>query len=406
MSATLGLDATRAIDPARHAIAGVAPAAAVRPANRDELSEALRAAARDRLAVVPWGGGVGLGHEAAPPRYDVAIDLAALASVIEYEPEDFTLTAECGVRIADLAATLAARNQSLPLEAAFAARATLGGVLAANASGPRRLRWGAPRDRILGARMALADGTLVRTGGKVVKNVAGYALHRLLCGSRGGLGIVVEASLKLAPAPEVRRALVYRVHAGDLLDRARWEFLPRLEPAWVSVLGPESGGALPGTAGVFTAIVVLEDDAAWVDQQERRVVDRLGDPVAVLEGDDVRSLAERVADLEETAACRLSLTTATPNPAALTPLVQLAAAGTLVFHALAGRLHLFPSPAEVQPLVTSLADLGFALVEARGAGMIAPFPAPQVAARALRTRIRAALDPESRFAYGERWENG
>jgi glycolate oxidase FAD binding subunit len=216
----------RALDAGRFTIDGRAPRLAVRPENRDEAAEVLRAAAVDRLAVVPWGGGVSLGREGSPDRYDVALDLSALDRVIEYDPEDFTVTAECGATIASLRATLAAQGQELPLEAPQASRATLGGAIAANASGPRRLRFGAPRDRILGARFALAGGVIARSGGKVVKNVAGYGTHRLLCGSRGGLAVILEASLKLAPAPETRVALVFGVDAAALADASRWATLP------------------------------------------------------------------------------------------------------------------------------------------------------------------------------------
>ena len=195
MSATLGLGAARAVDAARYAIAGKLPRVALRPAAAGEVAEALRAAGRDGLGAVPWGGGTALALGQPPERYDVALDLTAFDRVVEYEPEDFTVTAECGVTLATLRATLAARGQELPLEGARAEAATLGGVLAANASGPRRLRFGAPHDRILGGHFALADGTLARSGGKVVKNVAGYALHRLLCGSRGGPGVLVAGGL-------------------------------------------------------------------------------------------------------------------------------------------------------------------------------------------------------------------
>src|SRR4029077_6878950 len=136
--------------------------------------------------------------------------------------EDLTITAECGITIAALGAALTARGQELPLECADATRATLGGLLAANASGARRLRFGSPRDRILGARFALGDGTLARTGGKVVKNVAGDALHRMACGSRGGLAVFIEASFKLTPAPAKRVALIYDVTREQLVDRSRW----------------------------------------------------------------------------------------------------------------------------------------------------------------------------------------
>jgi len=202
------------LDPARYAIAGVEPLSVRRPATREQVAELLRGAARDGLGVVPWGGGVSLARERAPERYDVALDLTALDRVVEHRSEDMTVTAECGVTLGILRTALAAHGQEGQLEGARAERATLGGLLAANASGPRRLRFGAPRDRILGAQFALADGTLARSGGRVVKNVAGYALHRLLCGSRGGLAVLLEASLKLAPAPARRVALVFGVEIG------------------------------------------------------------------------------------------------------------------------------------------------------------------------------------------------
>jgi glycolate oxidase FAD binding subunit len=183
---------------------------------------------------------------ASPERYDLALDLTALDRIVEFEPEDLTLTAECGVTIETLRARLVAAGQELPLEASLPARATLGGVLATNASGPRRRRFGAPRDRILGARFALSDGTLARAGGRVVKNVAGYGIHRLLCGSRGGLGVIVEASLKLLPAPASRVALVYAARASEIADATRWTFLSRLEPAIVSVVVGALGAAAYG----------------------------------------------------------------------------------------------------------------------------------------------------------------
>ena len=116
------------------------------------LSIVLRAASRDRLQVVPWGGGVALSRTSAPHPFDVALDLTGLDRIVDYDPEDFTVTAECGVRIETLRETLAARGQELPLEAPAPWAATLGGALAANASGPRRRHFGSPRDRVLGAR--------------------------------------------------------------------------------------------------------------------------------------------------------------------------------------------------------------------------------------------------------------
>uniref|UniRef100_A0A832I285 FAD-binding oxidoreductase n=1 Tax=Eiseniibacteriota bacterium TaxID=2212470 RepID=A0A832I285_UNCEI len=390
-------------DVARHAIGGVAPRRVARPATREEAAGVLREAAREGLAVVPWGGGVALPHEAAPQRYDLALDLGALDRIVAYDPEDLTITAECGVTVAALRAALAAHGQELPLEAPHAARATLGGALAANASGPRRLRFGAPRDRILGARYALGDGTLARSGGSVVKNVAGYGLHRMMCGSRGGLAAIVEASLKLMPAPAARVALVYAADAAALAEAGRWAALPGLEPAALTVAPRDAapGGAPHGDG--FAVTVALEDDAAWVAEQERRVTAALGAPALRLEGAAARALLEDLADLEETPGPRLTFATSGNTPAALVAALGPLAGARLVFHAPAGRLHALGAVADAREAVLALARAGFALLDARGAGEVPPAPAPFAALRALRARVRDAVDPGGRFALGERW---
>jgi glycolate oxidase FAD binding subunit len=402
-----GPTAARAVDPAAYALGGRAPRLAVRPANREQVAEAMRAATRDGHSVVPWGGGVALTHEAPPPRYDLALDLSGLERIVEYDPEDFTLTAECGVTIATLRAALAARGQELPLEAPHAPRATLGGVLAANTSGPRRLRFGAPHDRILGACLVLADGTLVRSGGKVVKNVAGYGTHRLLCGSRGGLAVMVEASLKLAPAAEARVALCYAASAEALADPARWSGFPRLEPSVLSVLGASlSPELLAGIDAAFTVVVGLEDDRAWVAEQEQATTAALGPPAARFEGDDAAALWQALADCEETAGPRLSFTTSANTPAALSPLLARRAAQRLVFHAPAGRLHLFPGPEDPQVLVAAAAAHGFTLNRARGLVEIGDPLAPRTGVLALRARIRAGFDANGTLSLGGAWAAG
>jgi glycolate oxidase FAD binding subunit len=397
MSATTfaPLDAARLADPARYAMSGTPPRWAVRPATADEAAETLRAAARDSLGVVPWGGGTSLAREPAPAGYDVALDLSALDRVIEYDPEDFTVTVECGVTLAALRARLAANAQELPLEAPLATRATIGGVLAANASGPRRYRFGSPRDRILGARMLLGDGTLARTGGRVVKNVAGYAIHRLACGSRGGLLCFLEASFKLAVAPRKRVALVYGASAEQLADAARWSEVPRLELAVLSVASAALAKALPARADApFTVVAGLEDDPAWVDEQARRLGARLGESQRTLEGADAEAMWQALADLEASDGPRLTFTTAANTPAGLGPLSVEEPAGTrILFHAPAGRLHVFAAPPDAQARVERFETNGFALIDAHGAGVVRAVPPPPLALADLRAKVRAALDP-------------
>jgi glycolate oxidase FAD binding subunit len=351
---------------------------------------------------------VALALEPAPPRYDLAIDLSALDRIVEYDPEDLTLTAECGVTLGTLRTTLAARRQELPLEGAHAGRATLGGVLAADASGARRLRFGAPHDRVVGARFVLADGTLARTGGKVVKNVAGYGTHRMLCGSHGAFAVIVEASLKLAPAPEARAALCYDLGADALADPKRWAWLPRLEPAFASVIGAAAAMGLPAGArgdAPFTLIVGLEEDRPWLAEQEARIAGAIGAPRARLEGEPVVALAQALADLEEQEEARLSFTTAHNTPAALAAIPP----GTrerLVFHAPAGRLHVAPPPGDMGTIAGTLAAAGFVLRSSRGAPAEGAPSVTRAGVLALRARVRTALDPQGTFALGERWVTG
>jgi glycolate oxidase FAD binding subunit len=406
MLPALGLDSARSLDPARYGAPDRTPRLALRPASREEVAGALRAAARDQLTVIPFGGPPEPSRFPELPPFDLALDLSALDRVVEYEPEDLSVTAECGVTLATLRATLAARGQELPLESPGGGRTTLGGALGANASGARRLRLGAPRDRIMGARFALGDGTLARSGGKVVKNVAGYALHRMLCGSRGGLAIVLEASLKLMPQPARREALLYTATAEQLREGARWAEFPRLEPAALTVLGGNAT-RLDGAAGDrYSVIVGFEDDAAWVDEQAARAIARLGAPDSRRGGAEVESLWQQLADAEEIAAPRLTFTTAHNTPAALAPVLDSAACEGFVFHAPAGRLHLFPRDGAAQKEVERLATHGFTLIAARGAGTIEPLIPPQQAVLDLRTRIRAELDPGGRFAFGPQWVGG
>jgi len=388
----------RSQDVERFAVGGAIPLLALRPESRDEVVEVVRACGAQRLALLPWGGGVSLSRASAPGHYDVALDLTGLTRVVDYEPDDFTLTAECGARVQDLAARLATHGQELPLEAAEHWAATLGGVLAANASGPRRRRFGAPRDRILGAQFVTGDGLLARTGGRVVKNVAGHAAHRLLVGSRGSMGIIVEASLKLLPLPLARRALVYGMSGAELTTPARWDGFARREPAMLTVIGRAIAALNPvlASAAEFCAVVAFEDEPTWIEQCSSFARERLGAPRLQMQDASVSALTQMLTDAEEMPGPRLTFATASGSPQSLAPLLSHAVAERLVFHAPAGRLHLFPAASEAPALVTLLAAHGFALLEARGAD-VEPQPShPAIAA--LRSRLQAALDPASVFA--------
>jgi glycolate oxidase FAD binding subunit len=170
------------------------------------LAFALRDANEHSAAVIPWGGGRHMALGNVPGRYDIALRTTKLDRVIEYEPADMTVTVEAGITMAKLQTTLAENGQFLPINAP--SDATIGGVLAAGVSGPSRHAYGLPRDWLIGCRVALADGTLVKGGGRVVKNVAGYDMPKLAVGSIGTLGVIVEATFKLTPVPVVEETLI------------------------------------------------------------------------------------------------------------------------------------------------------------------------------------------------------
>jgi glycolate oxidase FAD binding subunit len=180
----------------------------LKPTTAEELAEVLRDAGAAGRPVVPWGAGTLQRLGAAPPVGALALRTTALDRIVDYHPPDLTITVEAGVALDALDAALAEHGQWLPWLPPAPGRATVGGLLAAGVSGPLRLGYGAPRDWVLGMRVALADGRLVKSGGKVVKNVAGYDTHKLHIGALGTLGVIVEAAFKVFPRPERSGALL------------------------------------------------------------------------------------------------------------------------------------------------------------------------------------------------------
>ena len=185
-----------------YAVQGRMPEAVARPHDVDGVAATLALAADLGAAVVPWGGGSRAALGYPPRRYDLALSLEHLRAVLAHDPDDLTVTVQAGISHAALNAALAEADQMLPLDVPLPARATLGGTLATGAAGLRRAYYGGPRDLTLGLRVADARGTVLKTGGRVVKNVTGYDMSKLYIGSLGTLGVIVEASFKLAPCPE------------------------------------------------------------------------------------------------------------------------------------------------------------------------------------------------------------
>jgi glycolate oxidase FAD binding subunit len=186
---------------ARYRLGTTAPQAVVLPQDESEVSRVLALAWQEDLGVVPWGGGTHQWLGCAPTRYDLALDLSRLNRLLEHEPADMTATAQAGIRMADLQRHLGPSGQFLALDPPLVQGATLGGILAANLSGPLRCHYGTLRDLVLGIRVAHADGTITKGGAKVVKYHAGYDMPKLYIGSWGTLGIILEATFRVYPRP-------------------------------------------------------------------------------------------------------------------------------------------------------------------------------------------------------------
>ncbi len=196
----LGSEYVRAAG-AADAVGGVQPKLVVEPGTARELAEILRLSNEAGLAVIPRGGGAKLGWGNPPVRADLILSTARLTKIIEHAWADLTVTVEAGCTIQKLQETLAQHGQRLALDPLWPEKATVGGVLSTNDSGALRLRFGALRDLIIGVTIALPDGTLASSGGKVVKNVAGYDLPKLVTGALGTLGVITRAVFRLHPLP-------------------------------------------------------------------------------------------------------------------------------------------------------------------------------------------------------------
>jgi glycolate oxidase FAD binding subunit len=179
----------------------------VEPATPDEMAAALKRASESRLQTVIRGGGTKIDWGRTPAAVDVVIGTSRLNQVVAHRHGDLTGTFQAGAKLRDVNAVLGAHRQWLPIESAFE-EATIGGIVATNDAGPIRHRYGTSRDLLIGMTLALTDGRIVKAGGHVVKNVAGYDLARLMSGSFGTLAGIVDATFKLSPVWPVSQTLV------------------------------------------------------------------------------------------------------------------------------------------------------------------------------------------------------
>jgi glycolate oxidase FAD binding subunit len=256
------------------------PLAVERPRSAEEIGEFVRRAATDGTAIYPVGGRTQIGLGLPPTKPGIAVDVRGLDAVLDYPARDMTITLKAGVTVAALQRLLAAENQRLPVDVPRPEEATIGGTLAANVSGPRRLGYGTLRDYVLGMSVVNDEGQEVKAGGRVVKNVAGYDLPKLHVGALGTLGIITQVTLKLRPLPDATALVAVGCDStalAPLLDRLH---VSRTRPVSLDLVNAPAareiaarGPALPRADWVV--VVGYEDNMVAVGWQVSRLIEEV-----------------------------------------------------------------------------------------------------------------------------------
>jgi glycolate oxidase FAD binding subunit len=262
---------------AADAIDGVVPRQVVEPADAGELAATLKAASRDKHITVLRGGGTKLGWGRPLSSVDLVVSTARLNSLLVHRHGDMTATAHAGMPLSQFNRELSRHGQWLPIDSAFDA-ATVGGVVATNDSGPSRHRFGTPRDLLIGVTLALTDGRLVKAGGHVVKNVAGYDLGKLVSGSFGTLTAIVDATFKLLPIPQASTTIEGAYDDGEALARDVMQVsTSQLEPMAFDIMLE---------SGQYRLRLLFASSPAAVSSQVESAQRQLSKPSSLLTGDE------------------------------------------------------------------------------------------------------------------------
>ncbi len=388
---------------------GVAPDWVVRPGSVAEV----QAAVGTGVALVASGLGAHLDVGAPPRRLDVLVRLARLDRILDHQAADMTVTVEAGCPLATLQDALASAGQWLPLDPPRPQRTTVGGLIAANLDGPLRASQGGVRDLLLGLHVVGAGGTLVRGGGRVVKNVAGYDLPKLHVGALGSVGVLVQATFKVRPRPEREAAVVIGCRTGPEAADAALAVRDALDPLWIEVAG---AGGLPDGPGDGAAVAVgLGGLGAEVEHGCLRVRERAASRGwRTLRVEDGRALRARLGEFDvEPAAALLRAATLPGKVGALLGALEAAAGRRgasirTLAHAANGVVRIAVARAEDVPFLTQELRPG---LEADGGSLVLHRAGPEVKAavdvwgdlgpgRHLMRRIKEAFDPDGIFAPG------
>ena len=399
--------------------------------------------ARDVESAVQWALGEGkavelVGHGSKqavgrPAQTDTAIDLSALAGITLYEPEELVLSAKAGSPIAEIEAMVASRGQQLAFEAmdysailgGTAGRGTIGGVLAANLSGPRRIKAGAARDHFLGCSAVSGRGETFKSGGRVVKNVTGYDLCKLLAGSWGTLAAMTEVTIKTLPAPETEETILIRgLDPADAVAAMTAAVGSSCDVSGAAHLPAEVAAGVPGASGAAEAVTALrlEGFAPSVAHRRRTIEGLMGSfgELAAIGGSVSRDFWRAVRDVRPFAAAGepartverplWRISTAPSRGAELGTMIARAAAARMLYDWAGGLIWLVLDPSEdggatlVRRAVAAQgghATLVRAPASVRAAVGVFDLPDPVVAA--LTRRVKESFDPRRLLNPGRMW---
>ena len=252
------------------------------PGSTEEVSEILQLASHEGWSVVPAGGMTWLAaqNKSAP---NLIVSTSRLNQVIEHEPADLIAIAQAGVKLVDFNAKLKENGQWLPLDPPDDGRATIGGVVATGLGGAQQFGYGRPRGSVIGMKVVLADGSMIKAGGRVVKNVAGYDLCKLFTGSYGSLGIITEVNFKLRPRPASETTVIATGNIRDLLSSARAILQARLFPVAAEIVSPAFANRLGVTTNDAALLIRFAGNGKGVAYQVEEALPKLGDAEVVSE---------------------------------------------------------------------------------------------------------------------------
>ncbi|MSQ46806.1 MAG: FAD-binding oxidoreductase [Deltaproteobacteria bacterium] len=262
---------------ARFVIDGREPKEVMFPESVEQAAGMLYTAAEHQRAVSPVGIGAFLHIGGLPRRYDLALCLQRMNRVLDYQPTDMTVSVEAGIPLAGLQQVLEEQNQWLPIDPPWPERVTVGGLIAMNLSGPSRLSQGTIRDFLIGIKVIRADGTVIKSGGRVVKNVAGYDLAKLYCGSFGTLGVIAEATFKIRPRPEAQTVVSFLFPSAEQAMAVVLGVLgTELQPTLLELANSAVGGGQRSDRSSYQLFIGFSGSAEEITYQHGRLQEIAG----------------------------------------------------------------------------------------------------------------------------------